>query len=362
LDRELTPGALDLGEIVVPPPAGEVMLASIEVMLDGRNVTDEVGASLWPAEGRRQPHPTVTARSPGRVELRGWPLQGDGEIQCWHPLTSPARAALRSGHHHIIELRRGVSLELSIEPPPVPPAHFRARLVPGDGSLPQYTGADDGRMFRWRNQAPGAHRLQVLAFETVVYDQPIVLRAGANVWPPAGERIDLSRTAAAARVAARGPDGERIDCETLVIPADASELPSDWEHRVDSTEWIPLRGAAVDVLVRADGWVPARVRNVSTDTVVTMQRLTTVVFEPPLGGPAVTVIAVVRDGLDDALLRSFQTWTWTTPFDLGERTEPAEYTFAPGAELDVHLVRGGVADVPRRIVVEAGGPQRVELR
>jgi hypothetical protein len=74
----------------------------------------------------------------------------------------------------------------------------------------------------------------------------------------------------------------------------------------------------------------------------------------------VTVIAVVRDGLDDALVRSFQ--PQATRFDLGESTEPAECTFARGAELDVHIVRGGVAHSSRRVVVEAGGPQRVELR
>ena len=72
-------------------------------------------------------------------------------------------------------------------------------------------------------------------------------------------------------------------------------------------------------------------------------------------------IAITRHGVPDPLLRSFDHHNEHGPQELG-LADPVTVDYAPGTELELTIVRRGVAGPSQRVVVGTTSPQEVVLR
>jgi hypothetical protein len=358
VDRQLEPGHTVLEPVVVPVPAVETLLATVEVRCAGRAVTES--SRLVLTGPSRTPVFTVRRDEGSRSRLYGAPHAGELELLCTHPGCRAAAVTMRAGSECTVELAPTAELLLRIRPPAIPYQLVACDLLAA--GEPDETTMEPSGQFHWTNLTPGTCALRIRAMGRVLWELPsFELVAGANVWPPDGAWIDLRSSVRAVNLDVRPADGQgRIeDFATFFVPTDQVEPPSDFgAFRMPMKNWLVPSARQRDVLVHADGFVPVRVANPTVDTVVQMQRLTTLqcVGADPTASCTVRVVgSPLRDPMLLALRR-----------ECGEpqsefEGQEFEVSHPPGTVLELTVVRGGKVRPPQHVVVGSSSPQRVVL-
>jgi hypothetical protein len=354
------PGGTDLGDIVVEPPVGEMLLARIEVRAGSKNVTHDAAVSVF-SEGYEYRHwPTVAPIVDGVVELRGVPPPQRMLLDCsLAGFLRPTLPPLRIGEHRVVELEPAASLCVALRADGLPTSQLHARLVRlVDGHEDRGTIDDVMHTALWWRVVPGRYRLRIGFGDRVVHEVPALeLAPGVNRWPADGTRLDLRDTVRIVRIAtvpltfADGP-------ELLVVAGGATTLPDEFGKDLVHGGWVLAPPGAFDVLVRGGGFVPQRLVNPTGDITLPLQPCTWLDVEAATPWDALRV-RIVSDAVTDALLRAFDVHPHDAAF---ERSDDDSLQFAPGTVLEITPVRGGEAGAPQRVVVGNDGTQRVELQ
>ena len=358
VDRQLAPGHTVLEPLVVPVPAVETLLATVEVCCDGKPVTESSRLALASIGPTRTPVFTVRRDEGSRSRLYGAPRTGELELQCMHAGCRAAAVTIRAGDACVVELAPTAELLVRTLPPAVPWGLVVCDLLAADEH--DTTSMEPNGQFHWGNLTPGTCALRIRAMDRVLWELPsFELRAGANIWPPDGTCIDLRRSVRAIQLDVRPADGEgRIgDFLTFRVPADQAEPPDFEALQMQPRNWL-VPSVRFDVLVHADGFVPVRVANPTVDTVVPMQRLTTLqcVGADPT---ASCTVRVVGSPLRDPTLLALHREYGSSPTEF--EGQQFEMVHPPGTVLELTVRRGANSGPPRRVVVGASSPQRVVL-
>lgn len=362
----LRPGRTELGDLVVPVPADEVLLASVELRCEGKVLAGGRARLLLRGEGDESCFPVVAKRQGDALFLRGRPRQGQMELVCSHPhcLESP-RTAIEVGEHRVVELRCAASLEVQVDAPTIPQALIWGELRPVDGRARWMESG--GPTFSWSTLKPGCYTLRIGAKDRVLYEvAAIVLGAGRNQWPSDGAPIDLRSVPGAIRLDVRSADRHEAIAafHSYVVPAGATWVEgADVPDAESQGDWFVPHREPMDVLITAKGFVPVRLANPTMDTLVELQRCTTL----RMGGAAVgkgkvVRLSIVRHAVVDSLLRAADRSAQYEPFEEENADEPFELLYAPGTIVEVVVERDGVAGAAQRVVVGAVSPQEVVVR
>ncbi|HEX6813382.1 MAG TPA: hypothetical protein VF384_17310 [Planctomycetota bacterium] len=361
VDQPLLPGRTKLEPVVVPVPAVETLLATVEVRCAGRSITGS--SRLWlAAVGASERTSVFTVRRDEGPTSRLWgaPCAGELELHCTHAGCRGTIVSIRAGAACVVELQPTAELLVRTLPPAIPRRFVACELV-GAGET-DATRLDPNGQFHWTSVTTGTYALRILAMDRVLWQLPsFELCAGANIWPPDGTCIDLRGAVRAIHVDVRPADGQGCidDFLMFLVPADQVEPPADFgAMRLYTDKWFVPSTRPADVLVHADGFVPVRVANPAADTVVPMQRCTTVQCTGADSTASCTVRVVdspLRDPILLALHREHD--EQTTEFGGLE----FEVSHPPGTVLELAVVRGGRAAPPLRVVVGTESPQRVVL-
>jgi hypothetical protein len=363
--QALGQGKTDLGDLVVPVPAGETLLATVEVRCEGRPLTEQVDASLTTVEGRTT-HlvPARRVLADGAFAFHGVPPSLPMQLSVLHPDyldRGPMPVAL--GERVVVELARAAELWVSCVPPSVPDPMLCAKLFALDGSGD--LSANGGpTQFAWWRARPGRYRLVVRAEPRLVHEEPVIeLHAGLNQWPADGSAIDLRGRAVAVFVPVAAADDRQPvpDLRRAVVPAGATEVSPDNPYP-DVTDWLVVPEQPMDLLIAAPGFVPQRLPHPTADQRVWLRRCTTLQFQPPAGEPRTVVVRIVEDAVRDAALRAFDASNRHETWDFETEPSPTEVAFAPGTVLELVVSSAGAAQPPMRITVGDASPQPVPLR
>ena len=366
LGATLRSGRTELGDLVVPVPADEVLLASVELRCEGKGLSAGEAHLLARGGGDESRVPVVARRLGPVLSLYGRPRPVQMDLQVSHPdcLSSP-RTAIEVGEHRIVALQRAASLEVRIDAPTSPQQLVWAELGPADGR--ERWVESGGATFTWPQRQPGRYTLRVGVKDRVLYEAvSIVLEPGRNRWPVDGAPIDLRGAPGAIRLDVRSADRNEaiVDFHSYVVPAGASWGEGDELPDAESLgDWFVPHREPKDVLITARGFVPVRLANPSADMLVSLQRCTRLHVGGAALGRGVTVrVTIVRDGVVDALLRACDGAGQHEAFEESDLEEPIELLFAPGTIVEVVLERDGVAGAAQRVVVGAVSPQDVVVR
>lgn len=362
----LRPGRNEVGELVVPVPADEVLLASVELRCEGRALA---GGDAWllardRGDGRRVP---AAAKRQGAVlSLRGRSPQVPMDLVCAHPeCVDSLPIAIGLGEHRVVELRRAALLRVQVDAPTIPFEMIWADLAAVDGG--ETSGYIAGATFCWLPMVPGRYRLRIGTKDRVLYEAAsIELAPGLNRWPADGAPIDLRGVQGAVRLDVRSADRhEEVETfDSYAVPAGATGVEGvDLPPMENLRDWFVPRREPMDVLIAAPGFVPVRLANPTTDMVVRLERCT----ELRVGGAAVgkgrvVRVSIVQHVVVDRLLRAADASAQYRPFEASDPGEPIELFYAPGTIVEVVVERGGVAGEGQRVVVGAGSPQEVVVR
>jgi hypothetical protein len=191
--------------------------------------------------------------------------------------------------------------------------------------------------------------------------QPIAVVAGANEWPARPGVVDLRGRVQVLHVAVESASGRPLeDLRQALVPADAATLPDGLQVTDRDQPWIVQVEPPRDLLVAAHGFVPVRVPRPTADLRLSLQPCTTVELRPTTAATVGVAIRVVVDGVDDAVLRAFDSnANQRESGDLLQDGQALELRFAPGTELELVASCQGVTAAPRRVLVGAGGAQVV---
>lgn len=361
IDRNLAPGTTELGDIAVPAPPGEVLLASVRVHCEGRSIAASAVLDLRGGDGRRRN--SVRHRDGDRLLVRGVAEPTPMSLVCSHRDCAPVTVQFTPGAELDLDLQRATRLWLSLEPPPLPTWLLCADLYRLDAAEDHATGGADAGFGRYRfdRLVPGRYHLRITAGSRLLYEATdLELAAGDNFLPPDRGRLELRRSARAIHISARGSDGRLLqDAGFLAVPTGAQVLPTDWEAGGD---WLLLPDQPIDVLVWAPGHVPARIVQPLNDARIALPRNVTVRLLPPDGDPVEVQVRVARDGVGDAALRRFDEANQHELMNYTTGTEPQELPFAPGTEIEVRTIRGELTAPWQRVAVGDQGPKDVLLR
>lgn len=365
----LTPGKTDLGDLTVPVPPGETVLAAVEVRCGGGVITEGTWFDVqFRKDGEWKSVPIWSRCEGEKFLLRGTP-PGEPMVMCcghatclsceWLPITVGASA--------IVELRRAAELWLSIVPPAVPREMLRAELTPldsGDPSPAEQEWFDDNLRYCWQRLRPGRYALRIFAEQHVIHEVPVIeLGSGTNIWPADGSRLDLRGRARAIFVGAKPLDGRgELNEHGLAVPAGATTLPVEYADLPVLEYWFVLREQPMDLLYAAPGFVPVRLSSPTTDTPVRMRRCTTLRVIAPQGQSVTTTVRVVVDAVSDPVLRQFDGQNPHGVSNTRDPKEPIELAYAPGTVVEVLVARNGVEGPAQRIVVGEVSPQEVVAR
>lgn len=360
VDRPIRGGTTDLGDVVVDPPTGETLLASVEVRAAGKNVTGHAVVEVYLENDPARPLPTLSRLVDGVIELRGVPPSRRMQLSCRVPgFLEPTLPPLRVGEHRVVELQPAASLCVAMRADGLPLAPLSAVLVRiGDEQKDRGSIDDLVHAALWWRVAPGRYRLRIEFEGHLVHEvAPLELRPGENRWPADGTRLDLRDKIRVVRIATLplfftdGPD-------LLAVEGGATSLPSDFLTQLAHGGWVVAPTGAFDVLVRGDGFVPQRLVNPTSDVVVPLQPCTWIDLEAAVPWDAVRV-RIVSDAVADPLLRAFDCHPHDPAFEV---TSDSGLQFAPGTVLELTPVRGGKPGTPQRVVVGTGETQVVTLR
>ena len=361
--RELQFGEVDLGDLTVSPGCAAEPLAVVRLLANGRDVSAIGWAQIHaekatPGGKKRRLHlvRTVNRLGPAGIELHGAATEGPLSLSAGAPGRHAVARPIGSGASLTIELEAEVSLRTSVL---LPGASCELWVVceEREGGRAHNPVSEQWPWFSFLGMRPGRHRLEVVVANAVVHrTAPFELVAGENVWPRDGSVLDLRgvvRLVHAAVVdAATGACIE--DCRWLRVAESGGE-----PQQAHSAPWFRASDGLGDLLVVAEGHVPARVPAPDADVRLALQPMTRVRVQRSAATETV-VVRVVEDGVRDAQLREVD----ENPHD-AERTfdadEDIELVFAPGTVLDVIATSGGVDAPARRVIVGTASPQGIEL-
>ena len=372
IERTLHPGDNDLGDVVVPVPAGEELLASVEVRCEGRPITATAWARLkGQGETGINSVQSFAWHAGDMIALCG-PRPGVPlALACGHQdCVAQCDLPIRLGEHKVVDLQPAAKLKVTIVPPAVPSPLMRAELGAADGRpiSGYFGGADED--FEWRELAPGRYALRFFADQRLLLEVPAIdLHAGTNVWPADGAPLDLRRSVSAIHLDLRTADGDVPidDAQAFAVAAGAMEPPVDRDlhelcFRLDHAAWFVPLDQPTDMLVTAKGFVPVRVSNPTADTTVRMQRCTTLRLTAPTGPGVTTIVRVVDDAVRDPWLRRLDEDNQHEPFEVKDPDEPIELAYAPGTVVEVVVVRADVDGPAQRVTLGVRGPVEVDAR
>jgi hypothetical protein len=371
IDRALQSGTTDLGDVVVPLPTNDVLLAAVEVRCEGRVVTDTVTTSLRTNTSRSGDDEsifTVQRRQGSVLELHGQPPGAPMRLSCYHDGCQGESVDVEVGERLVVELHRQAQLVLRVRPPAVPRQLLEADLLLSGDEPPSLTeDLAKTDAFAWRGVPPGIYTLRIRAQQRVLYELPALeLRPGMNVWPADDSVLDLRDRVRAFHLDIEPADGVgRVDeLSTYAVPPDLPATHEDFsDYELLVATWFVRRNEPVDVLVRAPGFVPVRVANPTANTRVALQRCTKLVVIGPPDPNARTIARLVEDAVRDPMLRTID--NDENEHDL-EQTLDGDFEIglmlAPGSVLEFTVSRGGVTGTPLRVVVGTTSPQEVRLR
>ncbi len=362
IDRVLRPGLSDLGDLVVPVPQDLVLLATVEARHEGQVITSRAWAGLREAGGRDTLKTLVVARFRGDlIELRGRIPEKPMELRCGADGFLPSLPVpIQRGDHRIVELQRANRLRIPIVPPAIPVDTLRAELK--SATDVDTTGLGNGYSFQWDWLARGTYSLRITAGGRVLHEVPQLVIDDADVtWPATGDRLDLRACVRAIHLHIRPADPAHVieQAWAYAVPAGTTSAPADLDSRLlDYASWFVPQEQPTDVLVNANGFVPVRVPNPTTDTSVTLVRCTTLSISGPVG--ADVRATTVQQPMNDPLLRAIA--TWPTELEWTCNGNPQEPAFPPGTVLEFTVARNAQAGPPQRVVVGTTSPQIVLLQ
>lgn len=252
---------------------------------------------------------------------------------------------------------------MSIRPPSVPRKLIVGALL-RDGD-PEVGQLDSSNLISWRSIDPGSHRFCIEVDGVLCYQSPAIdVRAGDNVWPADGSALDLRERIRAFHLDIVAADGAGAidDARVYCVPAHLQSLPEDFqEMALTRPNWFVPRPRAVDLLVAATGFVPVRLQAPAADTVVPLQRLTTLVMHGPADPDAGVTVRIVTHGVTDPPLRALMAEEEPDERHFGGPSTE-EWQSAPGTVYEVTVHRNGNAGTPQRVVVGSTSPQVVQVR
>lgn len=365
LERVLPSGRTDLGDVVVPMPVDDTLLAAVEVRCDGRVISDTTHVELWTTVSDRARHEVFTVRTMHgtEIELRGHPPNVPMRLRCQHADCRGRMVSIARGERIVIDLERRTDLRVSIRPPSVPRQLIVGALL-RDGD-PEVGQLDSSNQIIWRTIDPGSHRFCIEVDGVLCYQSPAIdVRAGDNVWPADGTSLDLRDRIRAFHLDIVAADGVGAIDEARVycVPAQLQSLPEDFqEMALTKPNWFVPRPRAVDLLVAASGFVPVRLQAPAADTVVPLQRRTTLVMHGPADPDAGVTVRIVTHGVTDPPLRALMAEEEPEERHFGGPSTE-EWQSAPGTVYEVTVHRNGNAGTPQRVVVGSTSPQVVQVR
>ncbi len=361
LARPDATGVVDVGVIEVPVDAEAPPLLRVTVRhADGSAVGDDVVAIADANAPQQQLRllrsadgDTFTFRGRSEVEEFVVTVRGNGQLAA-----PPQRC--RRGEAILVTLRPAATLLVPVSWPDSVRSQARAVLTSlATGAAT--TGGHSGDGFvAFGDLEPGAYRLTFRWQQRVLHDVPqIWLRAGDNLHPADGVPLDL-RSAIQLVSVEVAPELASRDAKFALVPTGATDVATTPPIRV--ARLVELRPEPHDLLVASTGFVPQRLGPLGFDLRVELLPSTRLQFSvlDPRGEPIVR-IAVLRDGVDDPVLRAFDHGNLHGPRELAI-ADPVAVTCAPGTELELTLVRSGVAGPVQRVVVGTTSPQEVALR
>jgi hypothetical protein len=362
VDRPLPPGTHELGEIAVDPPTGEVLLARVELRAANGLVPDDVVVELRAADGeRRDPVPVLRREVGGFIELRGVPLREPMLLHCWHPQFAPVPPQpVRIGEHYLVELQPLASLQVAVSVDDLPLASVQGYLTRhGLDRSDDEDVNDQLHALIWPHLLPGRYSLRLMLGEHLLHEvADLELQPHANRWPADGTRIDLHgklKVILMATHPAVDSPSARFRSQFLMVDSTATSLPANWEDQVEEAGWLIQPPTPHDVLVRAQGHVPVRLRRPTSDLSIRMQPCTQIAVQ---GGADRVCVRILTDAVADPLLRDFDLHAHAAEFETGNERE---LLFAPGTVIELTPMRGGKRGSPQRVVVGTESPQIVRL-
>jgi hypothetical protein len=361
LARPDATGIVDVGVLEVPVDAEAPSLLRVTVRHeDGSAVGDDV-VTIADANAPRQPlrllrsadGDTFTFRGRSEVEEFVVTVQGKGQLAA-----PPQRC--RRGEAILVTLRPAATLLVPVSWPESARSQARAVLTSLATGAATTGGHSGDGFIAFGDLEPGAYRLTFRWQERVLHDVPqILLRPGDNVHPADGVPLDL-RSAIQLVTVEVAPELAGRDAQFALVPMGATDESTTLPIRV--ARLFELRPEPHDLLVASPNFLAQRLGPVRSDLRVAMVPLTRLQLSvlDPRGEPIVR-IAIARDGIADPVLRAFDRGNLHGPRELGI-ADPVAVTCAPGTELELTLVRGGVAGPVQRVVVGTTSPQEVVLR
>ena len=353
-----TAGFVDLGTLEIPVDVASPPLLQVTVRTENGATVRDDAVAVADANGSRlrlqrsRDGDTFTFRGRSDAEEFVVTVRGKGQL--------PApRTRCRRGDAITVTLRPAASLLVPVvwsERVRVQAEVMLTSLATGASEKRSDTG--DGHV-AFDGLEPGAYRLSFLWQERVFHElPPLVLRAGDNVVPADGVPLDLRHAFPLVSVTFEPAVAQRNE-KLALVPTGATDIATTTPIRVATT--FDVRPEPHDLLVVSPGYVAQRLGNVRADLRIELQPLPPLQLsvQDPRGQPVVR-LAIVRDGIDDPVLRAFDDGNEHGPLELGI-SDPVTVRYAPGTELDCTIVRGGTAGPPQRVLV-GSGPQSVTLQ
>ncbi len=288
LPSTLRPGDNDLGDVVVPVPADQMLLATVSVHRAGKDVTAGAKAFLYEEQdGDVLSRISLTHHRGDVIAFHGPRTNLPLELKCSHPGCVSRWVPIRLGEHKIVDLEPAARLTLHLRWPTVPQSLCRAQLILGDGQEDvSHLRTEDG--FEWRDLAPGRYALRILVDGRVVHEVPVLeLVASDNTWPTDGTSFDLRATARAFHVDIRDADGAPVEWPNVfAVPADGSAPPAELsatDVRQTLRSWFVPRDVPVDLVITSEGFVPVRLPQPAADVQVRLARCAVLRVVPAAG-------------------------------------------------------------------------------
>lgn len=358
-------GALrtDLGRQVVPVDTSLPLVAEVMVTTDDGEPVGDVRVSGEATE-TGQPLPKLLRTRVGdRFRFAGKQPADGLAVRVEKNGYAAARVVVPPAGSTAVVLRREAELFVPLRWPRDKSSVVMVDLDPGGLQGATKWVSSGQELVHFVHVQPGRHRLSLLSANGLLhFEANVELQPGSNVYPGPDQVLDLREHC---RILACSV-GPVAACQAkprfVLVPAGSTDLGEAGTFDLECKDHLVLDFASRDLLVACEGFVPQRFVDVRTDLQIELVPRTQLRLSAadPRGSPIVR-IAIARHGVADALLRRFDHHNEHGPQELG-LADPVAVDYAPGTELDLTLVRRGVAGPSQRVVVGTASPQEVVLR
>ncbi len=190
VDRVIEPGKTDLGDIVVEPPAGETLLARVEVRCDGKPANRPWARLLVRQDVVWRIMQTAVRHDAAGIEFRGMAPPAPMAVSCAADGCVPIEnVPLQVGEHKVVDLQRGANFEVAVLATGLP-RNAVTGVVVCEGDQRQIQDyLDDAQVFRFHQVVPGRYRLRINIDDRVVYETAGIERAFDRHHEHAAERL-----------------------------------------------------------------------------------------------------------------------------------------------------------------------------